>query len=292
MTLTHDPKLDDPALDLALRSEAFYIAALGSKRTHAGRLERLAALGHDAATLGRIHGPAGLAIGAVSPAEIALSVMAEMTSRAAPGAGVMRFGDLPLAEAAGAILAHSIRAGELVYRKGRRLSADDLAALEAAGVRSVIAARLEPGDVHEDEAARLVAEAAAGAHLRVDKPFTGRVNLFAEQAGLVRLDRGADRPAQPGRRGDHDRDPAGLRAGRAQADGRDRSRSSRSRRAGPLVEQAHRDRGRGRAAGRDRAVPPARRRADPDPAAERQGERARQDRRDHRGPGHARAAAG
>jgi xanthine dehydrogenase accessory factor len=79
VTLTHDPKLDDPALDLALRSEAFYIAALGSKRTHAARRERLAALGHDAATLDRIHGPAGLSIGAVSPAEIALSVLAEMT---------------------------------------------------------------------------------------------------------------------------------------------------------------------------------------------------------------------
>lgn len=80
VTLTHDPKLDDPALDLALRSEAFYIAALGSKRTHAARLERLTALGHEQPNLGRIHGPAGLAIGAVSPAEVALSVMAEMTS--------------------------------------------------------------------------------------------------------------------------------------------------------------------------------------------------------------------
>lgn len=79
VTLTHDPKLDDPALDRALRSEAFYIAALGSRRTHAGRVERLKALGHDERALGRIHGPAGLAIGAVSPAEIALSVMAEMT---------------------------------------------------------------------------------------------------------------------------------------------------------------------------------------------------------------------
>jgi xanthine dehydrogenase accessory factor len=79
VTLTHDPKLDDPALDRALRSQAFYIAALGSKRTHAARLERLGELGHNAATLGRIHGPAGLAIGAVSPAEVALSVMAEMT---------------------------------------------------------------------------------------------------------------------------------------------------------------------------------------------------------------------
>jgi xanthine dehydrogenase accessory factor len=79
VTLTHDPKLDDPALDVALRSEAFYIASLGSKRTHAARLERLRELGHDASTLERIYGPAGLSIGAVSPAEIALSVMAEMT---------------------------------------------------------------------------------------------------------------------------------------------------------------------------------------------------------------------
>lgn len=79
VALTHDPKLDDPALDVALKSEAFYIAALGSRRTHAGRLERLRALGHDAAALARIHGPAGLDIGAVSPAEIAISVMAEMT---------------------------------------------------------------------------------------------------------------------------------------------------------------------------------------------------------------------
>jgi xanthine dehydrogenase accessory factor len=79
VALTHDPKLDDPGLDVALRSEAFYVAALGSRRTHAGRLERLRALGHDGATLARIHGPAGLDIGAVSPAEIAVSVMAEMT---------------------------------------------------------------------------------------------------------------------------------------------------------------------------------------------------------------------
>ncbi len=79
VTLTHDPKLDDPALDVALRSDAFYVAALGSRRTHAARCERLAALGHDAPTMGRIHGPAGLALGAVSPAEIAIAVMAEMT---------------------------------------------------------------------------------------------------------------------------------------------------------------------------------------------------------------------
>ncbi len=79
VALTHDPKLDDPGLDVALRSEAFYIAALGSRRTHAGRLERLKGLGHDETMLARIHGPAGVDIGAVSPAEIAISVMAELT---------------------------------------------------------------------------------------------------------------------------------------------------------------------------------------------------------------------
>ncbi len=79
VTLTHDPKLDDPALDIALGTAAFYIAALGSRRTHAARLDRLRRLGHDPEALARIYGPAGLALGAVSPAEIALSIMAEMT---------------------------------------------------------------------------------------------------------------------------------------------------------------------------------------------------------------------
>lgn len=80
VTLTHDPKIDDPGLDAALRSEAFYVAALGSRRTHAGRVARLKELGHDDAAIARIHGPAGLDIGAVSPAEIAISVLAQMTA--------------------------------------------------------------------------------------------------------------------------------------------------------------------------------------------------------------------
>ena len=80
VTLTHDPKLDDPALDRALRSRAFYIGSLGSKKTHAARLERLAAAGFGEAALARIHGPAGLAIGAKSPAEIAVSVLAQLTA--------------------------------------------------------------------------------------------------------------------------------------------------------------------------------------------------------------------
>ncbi len=80
ITLTHDPKLDDPALKLALKSDAFYIGALGSTRTNAKRLERLGADGISAAELARIHGPVGLDIGAISPAEIAIAILAEMTN--------------------------------------------------------------------------------------------------------------------------------------------------------------------------------------------------------------------
>ena len=79
VTLTHDPKLDDPALSVALRTQAFYIGCLGSRRTHAKRLERLAELGFSEAETARLHGPVGLDIGASSPAEIALSIMAEIT---------------------------------------------------------------------------------------------------------------------------------------------------------------------------------------------------------------------
>jgi xanthine dehydrogenase accessory factor len=79
VTLTHDPKLDDPALEVALRSPAFYVGALGSKKTHAARLERLRRAGLSDAELAKIHGPIGLSIGAVSPAEIALSIMAQIT---------------------------------------------------------------------------------------------------------------------------------------------------------------------------------------------------------------------
>lgn len=79
VTLTHDPKLDDPALKAALGSSCFYIGALGSRKTHGARLERLKAAGFDDQTLSRIHGPVGLSIGAKSPAEIAVSIMAQIT---------------------------------------------------------------------------------------------------------------------------------------------------------------------------------------------------------------------
>lgn len=81
VALTHDPKIDDPALTHALARDCFYIGALGSKKTHARRVERLKQQGISAADIARIHAPIGLAIGAVSPAEIAVSIMAEITAR-------------------------------------------------------------------------------------------------------------------------------------------------------------------------------------------------------------------
>ncbi len=80
VTLTHDPKLDDPALDRALRSQSFYVGALGSRKTHAARLGRLRELGHDDAALARIRGPVGLDIGAVTAGEIALSILAQIVA--------------------------------------------------------------------------------------------------------------------------------------------------------------------------------------------------------------------
>jgi xanthine dehydrogenase accessory factor len=80
VTLTHDPKLDDPALVAALRSPAFYIGALGSRKTHARRLDRLRDEGFGDAALARIRAPVGLPIGAVSPGEIAVSIIAEIVA--------------------------------------------------------------------------------------------------------------------------------------------------------------------------------------------------------------------
>jgi molybdenum cofactor cytidylyltransferase len=101
----------------------------------------------------------------------------------------MRFGEIPVAEAAGAILAHSLRLGATVLKKGRLLSPDDVALIAASGVECIVAARLDPGEIREDEAATRIAAAAAGAHIATANAFTGRANLFAEARGILVVDR-------------------------------------------------------------------------------------------------------
>jgi len=101
----------------------------------------------------------------------------------------MRFGDIPVAEAAGAILAHSLRLGAAVLKKGRVLSPADITLIAASGRDHIAAARLDPGDIREDEAATRIAAAAAGANIATAPAFTGRANLFAEAKGLLVVDK-------------------------------------------------------------------------------------------------------
>ena len=97
----------------------------------------------------------------------------------------MKFGPVPVAEALGAIAAHALRLEGLTLKKGHVIDAQDQAVLLAAGIESIVAARVEPGDIGEDEAARELAAHVAGAHVRCERAFTGRVNMFAEVNGLL-----------------------------------------------------------------------------------------------------------
>ena len=97
----------------------------------------------------------------------------------------MKFGALPLDEAHGAILAHSIRLAGRALKKGRVLDQDDLDALRDAGEETVVAVLLEPTDLDENEAARRIATACAGDHTSVDRAFTGRCNIRADTAGVL-----------------------------------------------------------------------------------------------------------
>jgi molybdenum cofactor cytidylyltransferase len=101
----------------------------------------------------------------------------------------MTFGEIPIDEAEGAVLAHAVRAGEAKFSKGRQLSSDDVAALKAAGVGSVIGVRLAPGDLMEDDAASRLAAAVPTDYLRLSPAATGRVNFFAGANGLFRASR-------------------------------------------------------------------------------------------------------
>jgi molybdenum cofactor cytidylyltransferase len=100
----------------------------------------------------------------------------------------VKFGDTPIDEATGAILAHSWRANGINFSKGRRLSAEDVEKLKAAGASHIVAARLESGDIHEDQAAESVARALAGGGIEITAPFTGRCNHYAREAGVAMID--------------------------------------------------------------------------------------------------------
>jgi molybdenum cofactor cytidylyltransferase len=103
----------------------------------------------------------------------------------------MKFGSVPVAEAGGGIAVHSIRKAGMVLKKGTLIGPSEVAALRAAGIGEVVVARLEPGDVSEDQAAAEIAAAVAGEGVRVDRAFTGRANLFADGPGVLVVDKTA-----------------------------------------------------------------------------------------------------
>ena len=194
--LTHDPKIDDPALTHALARDCFYIGALGSKKTHGRRLERLKAQGvsrcgagaHPCADrvayrrrvasrdCGRDHGRdhGGAAPAARSPRD-------EIRRGAAcPGRGRRRRAFHP--------------PGRACSQERHTIGQAELAALRSAGIAEIVVARIEPGDVSEDAAAAEIAAAVHGEGVRVDRAFTGRANLFAQTAGVLVVDKpGIDR---------------------------------------------------------------------------------------------------
>jgi molybdenum cofactor cytidylyltransferase len=102
----------------------------------------------------------------------------------------VKFGPVPVKEALGAIAVHSVRTPERLVKKGTPLGAPELAALEHAGIKEIVVARLEDGDVGEDEAAATLARAVAGQGIRVEDAFTGRANLYSESAGVLVVERG------------------------------------------------------------------------------------------------------
>ena len=103
----------------------------------------------------------------------------------------MKFGPVPPRDAEGATAVHTIRQGALVLKKGTLIGPAEVAALQAAGIKDLVVARLEPGDVSEDEAAAKIARAVAGQGVHLDRAFTGRANLFADKAGVLVVDKEA-----------------------------------------------------------------------------------------------------
>ena len=138
------------------------------------------------------------------------------------GGGGMKFGPVAPDDALGATAVHSIRQGGLVLKKGTLIGQAEVAALKGAGVKEIVVARLEPGDVSEDQAAADIAAAVAGEGIRVDRAFTGRCNLFAAECRRAGGRQGRGRRAQPRRRGGDDRDACRLQAAGRRRDDRHR----------------------------------------------------------------------
>ncbi len=199
VALTHDPKIDDPALTHALKRDCFYIGALGSRKTHARRVERLKQQGFSDADIARIHGAdrarhrrgvAGGNRGRHHGADHGKTARGSRR-RAGDKGGVMKFGAVAPKDARGATAVHTIRQGDLVLKKGTLIGPAEIAALEAAGIKDVVVAQLEPGDVAEDVAAAEIAKKVAGPGVHIDRAFTGRANLFAQVPGVLVVDKDA-----------------------------------------------------------------------------------------------------
>ncbi len=186
VALTHDPKIDDPALTHALARDCFYIGALGSKKTHARRVERLKAQGISDADIARIHAPIGLKIGATIAGRDrgrhhGRDHRAAAARRQAEAAG-MKFGPVAPADALGATAVHTIRQGALVLKKGTLIG--------SRRSRRAQGRRHRRGRGRAPRAGRRVRgrgrigdrrRGRRGGGARIDLAFTGRCNLFAER---------------------------------------------------------------------------------------------------------------
>ena len=190
--LTHDPKIDDPALTHALTRDCFYIGALGSKKTHGRRVEAPESAGrHRRADRAhpctdRPFDRRGLAVG-----DRGVHHGADHGVASPAGHRVMKFGAVPVAQALGATAVHSIRQKGFVLKKGTVIGPTEIDALKAAGISEVVVARMDAGDIGEDEAAACIAAALGGEGVDTDRAFTGRCNLFAASAGVLVVERPA-----------------------------------------------------------------------------------------------------
>ena len=284
VALTHDPKIDDPALTHALARDCFYIGALGSKKTHgaaaraaegAGHLRRRrwrASMRRSGSTSARCRRPRSRSRSWARSRRGCDS----RKRRAGAGEGIMKFGAVPVAEAEGGIAVHSIRKGGAGAQEGHR----DRPGRDRGARRPPASPRSWWHGSSRATCRRMprrptIAAAVAGEGVRVDRAFTGRANLFAETAGVLVVDKDAIDRLNRVDEVDHLRDAAGLQAGGRRRDDRDREDHSVCGRQAALRDAALVGGARGGAAGPGRALshPQDRHRLDAAAGAGRQGRR-------------------